>query len=346
MLKYESNQDLNEFFHLFYLFVFCRRQINTIYVALSVCVYRSIFCLSYLEYFSWSPGRWCWYCVCVNAEKRSTPRWSEWEETRNCFCFLRARLHLGSAMHIRTLMDSLQYAENDFDCRNIWLTPVWNSWLILSWLLHYCYRTFYFIVATTKQHQYHKGTLEHKKKRCILPMWRMRFDRYPAMRQFAIHISSDSIGLSERSMSFKVLSTDALCALKRTPMNQIEDIWARIIIVEIATAWCNGPSSISCLFSISLVLLSSTGGLRNCVPYANIANAISHHLLGFIANCRCKPNKRFQVGELMRNFHAESYQSLTHSLVASNECVHVCLCERREYILFAGKYNEEVFGWC
>lgn len=33
MLKYESNQDSNEFFHLFYLFVFCRRQINTIYVA-------------------------------------------------------------------------------------------------------------------------------------------------------------------------------------------------------------------------------------------------------------------------------------------------------------------------
>lgn len=214
MLKYESNQDLNEFFHLFYLFVFCRRQINTIYVALSVCVCVSkyFFCLSYLEYFSWSPGRWCWYCVCKCREEiNSEVKWMRRDEKLFFFC---ARLHLGSTMHIRTLMDSLQYAENDFDCRNIWLTPVWNSWLILSWLLHYSYRTFYFIVATAKQHQYHKGTLEHKNENMhILPMWRMRFDRYPAMRQFAIHISSDSIGLSERSMSFKVLSTDALILL-------------------------------------------------------------------------------------------------------------------------------------
>lgn len=44
MLKYESNQDLNEFFHLFYLFVFCERQINTIYV-----VYRS-FLVAHIAY--------------------------------------------------------------------------------------------------------------------------------------------------------------------------------------------------------------------------------------------------------------------------------------------------------
>lgn len=128
-------------------------------VCVCVCVYRSIFCLSYLEYFSWSPGRWCWYCVCkCRDEINSEVKWMRRDEKLFFFC---ARLHLGSAMHIRTLMDSLQYAENDFDCRNIWLTPVWNSWLILSWLLHYSYRTFYFIVATAKQHQYHKGTLEH-----------------------------------------------------------------------------------------------------------------------------------------------------------------------------------------
>lgn len=165
-------------------------------------------------------------------------------------------------------------------------------------------------------------------------MWRMRFDRYPAMKQFAIPIPSDSIGLSERSMSFKVLSTMhwycSLCAFIRTPMNQIEDIWARIIIVEIATAWCNGPSSISCLFSISLALLSLIHWRfeklftvvckyckRDFTPFVRLYCQLS---------LQTEQMKRFQVGELMRNFHAESYQSLTHSLVASNECVHVCLC--------------------
>lgn len=161
-------------------------------------------------------------------------------------------------------------------------------------MLHYSYHAFYFIVASCTQKSFHPSKSKPK-------IW---FEHpLDAVMSFAIFSNGANI-IKNASNGGKGY------------MNQIGDIWVRIIVVEIATAWCNGPSSISCLFP-------PVWEIARCAGVCKYCNAISHHLLGFIVDNR---NERIQQRLLvlflllMRNFRADSYQSLTHSFQARTEC--------------------------
>lgn len=147
-------------------------------------------------------------------------------------------------------MDSLQYAENELnvniraDAFMLWLTL---SHIILSYIL------------------FHSCSGAHTQKTifiCLNCVWR-RFDQHHALiENITMHVS---IWLQCPLLFSQMPSTKSIwrqtdwerrrerekemARERKGSMNHIEDIWVRIIVVKIATAWCNGPPSISCLFS-------------------------------------------------------------------------------------------------